>query len=409
VPRQPPDRRLRLRSSRLQPSPGHNGQRGAQAAAHESPGSEDAHETLTVAEQTLADSDQTLSDADQTSADSDQTSADCDQLAADRDQAASDHDLHESNIRTDEHDATRQIRERTARRRDQTAQARLDAAEQRDAIADARDVAALARDLAADARDLAMAQSDAAHAQFDGARALTGAEVVGRAADTRKRAAEYRAQAAEQRVLAAQDRQRAAHDREEAARERRRALVDREMLARQLAIAETDALTGARARAAGLTELEHEVQRCRRTDTTLVAAYIDVVGLKNVNDTKGHAAGDELLKRVVTLTRAHLRPYDLIIRLGGDEFLCAMSTMTIVDARRRFDQIGEALASTPDSGTIRTGFAELHADDDGADKLIARADQDLLDSNQRHRFTRATPPDPDPHVPTTAARQSPAS
>ena len=199
--------------------------------------------------------------------------------------------------------------------------------------------------------------------------------------------AQRRAQAAEQRALAAQDRQAAARDREQAANERMLALLDREALARQLAIAETDALTGARARAAGLTDLNHELDRCRRTGSMLVVAYIDVVGLKTVNDTQGHAAGDELLKHIVALIKEHVRPYDLIIRLGGDEFLCAMSSMTLLDAHRRFSAIAAALAAAPDAAAISTGFAEL-SPDEPATELIARADSDLLDSRRPNRDSR---------------------
>jgi diguanylate cyclase (GGDEF)-like protein len=272
-----------------------------------------------------------------------------------------------------------------------TAQARLHAADRRDAIADARDLAALARDQAAEARCRVIARRDSAYEQEDGARALNGAEIVIRAAGQRKRAAERRALAAEQRTLAAEDRRAAARDREEAARDRLRALVDREALARQLAIAETDPLTGARARAAGLTDLDHELARCRRTSSLLVVSYVDVVGLKALNDTQGHGAGDNLLKRVVRLIRANLRSYDLVVRLGGDEFLCAMSNMTLLEARQRFGAIAAALAAGPDAAAIRVGFAELWPDEPVAE-LIARADSDLIGSRgaDPERRPRAT-------------------
>lgn len=87
-----------------------------------------------------------------------------------------------------------------------------------------------------------------------------------------------------------------------------------------------DALTGARTRATGLIELDLALDRCRRTGAPLVVPYVDVVGLKMINDSDGHAAGDALLKRVVAHINAQLRPYGLIIRLGGDGF-CARCPM----------------------------------------------------------------------------------
>jgi diguanylate cyclase (GGDEF)-like protein len=373
---------------------------GAARSAHpEWPpaGDPDDRQSLADSEQTLADSDQTLSDADQTSSDSDQTSADTDQLAADRDQAASDRDL-ASGVDPREHDLTRDIRRGTARRREQTAQARLDAGAKRDATAHARDLAALARDRAADARDLALAQLDAAAEQELDARVRTGVDVLISAAGQRKRAAQDRARAAEQRVLAADDRSRAARDREEGARGRRRALADRKALTRQLAIAETDPLTAARTRAAGLIELERELDRAQRTSGRLVVAYVDVVGLKALNDSEGHSAGDELLKGVVALIRAHLRSFDLMVRLGGDEFLCAMSNLTLPDARQRFSVIAAALAAAPGYRAITTGFAELTADDT-VTKLIARADGELMAIRRCNRESR-----PDPAVDPSADR-----
>ena len=111
--------------------------------------------------------------------------------------------------------------------------------------------------------------------------------------------------------------------------------------------------------------------------------YVDVVGLKRRNDSAGHDAGDRLLKRVVALITQHLRPYDLIVRLAGDEFLCAMSNMTLADARRRFSAIASALAATREAGALRTGFAELTGGE-AAKELIARADSELIDSRPEH-------------------------
>ena len=336
-------------------------------------------QTVADGEQTLADADRTLSVADQTGSDRDQTSSDIDQFASDSDQAASDRDLAHG-VDPEAHELSRDIRRRSANQRVQTSAHRMHTANQRDASADARDVAALARDQAAAARDIAMAQRDAATEQYDGAWVGTGAEIIARAATQRRRAAQQRAESARQRELAAADREAAAHDREAAARERRTALVDREAYEQALAASEADPLTGARTRAAGLSDLDHELDRCRRINAWVVVAYVDVVGLKALNDSEGHAAGDELLKRVVAQIAARLRCYDLIIRLGGDEFLCVMPTMTLADARQRFSQVAGALAASPDAGGIRTGFAQSLADDDGADALIARADSDLLSS-----------------------------
>ena len=305
--------------------------------------------------------------------------AETDQDASDRDQAASDRDLAYGVDRA-AHGVSRDIRQRTTRERELTAGARLQGANERDATAHARDLAARARDHAAVARDLAMARQDARY-DHDGERAVSGAEIIMRAAEQRRRAALHRAQAAEHRARAAVDREAAAVDREQGARDRMGALADRESLARALAVTENDPLTGARARVAGLADLGHELDRCHRVNAPLVAVYVDAVGLKALNDSEGHAAGDEMLKRVVALLSEHLRTYDLIIRVAGDEFVCAMSNMTLGDARERFSEVAAALASSSRPGAIRAGFAELRRDET-AGELIARADGQLVDSRR---------------------------
>ena len=210
-----------------------------------------------------------------------------------------------------------------------------------------------------------------------GALAVAGAKVVMRVAEQRERAAEYRARAAEYRSQAAVDRAAAATDREQGARDRVQALADREALARALAITGLDPLTGARARAAGLADLDRDLDRCNRTAGSLVVAYVDAVGLKHVNDSEGHDAGDRLLKRVVACIGEHLRSDDLRIRLGGDEFLCAMSNMTLPRARKRFSTIAAAVAASHEAAAIRVGFAERRPEE-AAMELVARADRELV-------------------------------
>jgi diguanylate cyclase (GGDEF)-like protein len=239
----------------------------------------------------------------------------------------------------------------------------------RDEIARARDLAALARDESAELRDRELGMRDATDC-------AVAAEDRAAAAADREDAARDREHAARDREDAARDREHAARDREDAARDRLAAQGIRDALLRRLRIAETDKLTGTRTRAAGLSDIDHEIDRARRTRGLLVAAYVDVVGLKVVNDAYGHAAGDALLQRVVRGIRSHLRSYDVIVRLGGDEFLCAMPGATIEDARQRFGAIQTALAADSAPCQIKFGFAELGQEDSTAD-LIGRADAEL--------------------------------
>lgn len=255
---------------------------------------------------------------------------------------------------------------------------RLRLAARRDEVAHARDLAAHARDLAAEARDRVVARIDADEVD-----------------DRGRPATRSRVMAAEQRMIAAQDRRQAARDREASARERLRALADRELLTRALAAAETDECTGVRPRLAGLLDLTHELDRCRQTHATLVVVYIDVVGPNVIDDSQGDVARDELLRRVVTLIRQHVRSYDLIIRLGGDAFACAMSGATLADARQCFRRVCAALDATLGPGAIRTGFAVLSRDDDVTD-LIRRADSHLVDASHTPRRPCHPAPAPTP-------------
>ena len=333
-------------------------------------------------DQAVSDRDQSLADSDQAAADSDQAAADLDQAASDSEQVASFREVARGG-EPGEDKFTRELRDRSTERREKTTRERVDAAAARDVIAQARDATALERDRAADLRDRELAASDD--------RAVGDGRARQRAARNRRSAAVDRVEAAGLRAGAAEDREQAARDRQQAARDREQAQADREALLHQLVIAETDALTGARTRAAGLVDLDHEIDRARRTETPLVAAYVDVVGLKAVNDSHGHSAGDAVLQRAVQGIRDHLRPYDVIIRLGGDEFLCGMFGATIQEGRQRFASVQATLATGPHPCGIKVGFSTL-APEDGVADLIERADAELPITSRRLSVTISPKP-----------------
>lgn len=186
---------------------------------------------------------------------------------------------------------------------------------------------------------------------------------------------------------AARDREQAAYDRQSAALDREYAAQERHDAAQALQALTTDELTKTRRRGPGLDQLQKEVDRALRTNEPLAVAYIDVDGLKAINDTKGHAAGDELLVSVVHALQSDLRSYDLIIRLGGDEFLCVLPGVGLDAARSALDHVREWIVESTVHGSISVGLAQLEPEDT-CEGLIARADENLI-ANRKPGSTTA--------------------
>lgn len=92
------------------------------------------------------------------------------------------------------------------------------------------------------------------------------------------------------------------------------------VLQREKELARTDALTGLANRRAFYEALRAERSRASRYGRPITLAYVDLDNFKRVNDTLGHAIGDELLVCVADLLRSNLRMSDSVGRLGGDEF-----------------------------------------------------------------------------------------
>jgi diguanylate cyclase (GGDEF)-like protein len=148
--------------------------------------------------------------------------------------------------------------------------------------------------------------------------------------------------------------------------------------------ARTDALTGLLNHGAMQVRLREEIARAQRDGTVLSCVILDLDDFKRVNDSRGHQAGDELLRGVADLLRAELRPYDQVARYGGDEFVLLLPGSDEEAAAQIAERVRDAVAAqtVPGSrlelaGACSLGVAQWHAPLD-APMLLEHADRALL-------------------------------
>jgi diguanylate cyclase (GGDEF)-like protein len=123
------------------------------------------------------------------------------------------------------------------------------------------------------------------------------------------------------------------------------------------------------------------------------AVMLDLDNLKVVNDVHGHAAGDELLRRVCDVLRATIRPSDRLYRWGGDEFLLVMPGARAADVRRKLDDVvaraNEAAEDGPDHPALQwsVGVADFRGGEE-LEAAVRRADAAMYDDKSRRRVAR---------------------
>lgn len=144
-----------------------------------------------------------------------------------------------------------------------------------------------------------------------------------------------------------------------------------------------DGLTGCLNHSALIDRLELEVTRAHRESRSLGFVMMDLDDFKAANDTHGHVAGDELLTALGAELNQAVRPYDLVGRVGGDEFAIVVPNTEEGEVRRLADRVRRRLTAvgSPLGVGISVGVAVLGPGDD-ARTLRQRADQALYASKR---------------------------
>ncbi|MGH9029759.1 MAG: GGDEF domain-containing protein, partial [Acidimicrobiales bacterium] len=148
--------------------------------------------------------------------------------------------------------------------------------------------------------------------------------------------------------------------------------------------ARTDPLTGCANRLALSEDLAHAVSSAARSGLDLALAAVDLDGLKRINDTKGHAAGDDALKALVARLHSALREADTLYRTGGDEFVVVAPFTDAAGAASMLERASEA-QSPKFSWGVASMKALGEAPVGNPEALVAAADSDLYSRRRTAR------------------------
>jgi two-component system, cell cycle response regulator len=177
---------------------------------------------------------------------------------------------------------------------------------------------------------------------------------------------------------------------------RRKRLQDRlnENYRRSLSLALTDELTGLYNRRYLLAHLDELIARIDHDGMGAALLALDIDHFKQVNDTHGHAAGDDVLRELAVRAVNTVRSVDLVARLGGEEFVVVMPETGLAVAAAVAERLRLAVASEPfivrAAGvglhiTVSIGATTAIAGGDDRDRLLKRADDALYDAKTAGR------------------------
>ena len=157
------------------------------------------------------------------------------------------------------------------------------------------------------------------------------------------------------------------------------------LLAEVARLATHDPLTGLPNRRMFEETFERELNRSLRTQQPLTLLVVDVDRFKEVNDTRGHPAGDETLRAVAAALASNTKGFDLVVRLGGDEFAVVLPGCVPDNAESAADRIREAVAHETGGITASIGWAVCPTHATNVFDLLAAADDGLYAAKRAGR------------------------
>lgn len=160
-------------------------------------------------------------------------------------------------------------------------------------------------------------------------------------------------------------------------------------------VVERDTLTPLYNRRYFINAINEHLKRLERYGTRSVVVFVDVDGLKAVNDTHGHGAGDFALIRIAELLAANVRTTDIVARIGGDEFAMILEELSKEEAQGKVESLRQIIASTPcqfNGARLNIGASfgmAVMMMSDTEESLMARADADMYANKRKARAGRA--------------------
>ena len=158
-------------------------------------------------------------------------------------------------------------------------------------------------------------------------------------------------------------------------------------------LAVTDDLTGISNRRHFFDNASRELFRSKRASRPLSIIMFDIDHFKSVNDTYGHAVGDNVLKKIAARISSNLRSLDIYARYGGEEFIICLPETTLEDAKNVAERlriiVEETIMQDTNNNdfkvTVSLGVAALSHDSDALEQIIEQADKALYKAKQGGR------------------------